>query len=59
MEKSAQVLNNVSAGGLDEIIDYRRVELPVSKTEKLSFATRDIAIAIHVGVLIKDVFHIF
>lgn len=46
-EKSAQILDYISAGRLDEIIDNRRVELPVSRTEKLSFAARDVAIAIH------------
>jgi hypothetical protein len=33
-------------------------EFPVSETEKLSIATRDNAIVIHFGVLIKDVLHL-
>jgi len=58
MEKGAQVLNNIPARRLDEIIDNRQVELPVSKTEKLSLAPRDNAIVIHFGVLVEDVSHL-
>jgi hypothetical protein len=59
MENSAQVLDNISAGCLDEIIDNRQVELPVSKTEKLSFAACDNAIVIHFGMLIENVSRLF
>ena len=59
MEKDAQVLDNIFAGCIDEFMDNKRAELPVSKTEKLSFAACDNAIVIPFSVLIEDISHFF
>jgi hypothetical protein len=58
-EKRAQFLDNFSARGIDKRPDQGLVKVPVKEKEQLSIATRDVAIAIHVGVLIKDVFQVF
>ena len=58
-KKSAQLLDDYSARGVDKRPDHCHVKLPVKETEMFSIATGDIAIAIHVGALIEDVFHIF
>jgi hypothetical protein len=58
-EKRAQFLDDLSARGIDKRLDRCVVKLPVMEKEQLSFPTRDIAIAIHVGVLIKYIFHVF
>jgi len=55
MEKRAQLLNNVFAGCLHKIANNYPTKKPVFETDALSNAARDIAVVIHIRVLIKDV----
>ncbi len=57
-ENGAQFLDNFPARGIHKRPYPFVVKYPVIKAEKLSDATRDIAITIHVHVLIKDVLHL-
>jgi len=58
-EKSPKIFNNVFAWRLNEIVQHRRVKISSSHIAKLSLATCDLASAINIRMLIKDVLHLF